>query len=617
MASFALIFDYQTPLTIPSLTFTDFVKSVATYKHLTRPKQIVSGNHCLATKLDAPATRHTGVVEDDVTGSWLIAIGTVIEPGENDPQGNLHNLLKSYLQRGEAIFSELDGHFGLVIYDGRVDALLVVSDPFGFISIFYGEANNRIFVSTSALAVARAVESKPNSFAARYFMVYGTLIGERTLWQDVQRLTAAQVLKITTAGVTQHTYWRFELDETIHKLPLQKSVDCVIDSLSQTMQRGLYREEGGWLSLTGGFDSRTTAAMMQHNQLPFKTYCHGPQDARDVHLAAYISQKMGWDYEYFPLPDDWGQERADWLWYTTNQIDALRDIFKQSRIIREQTIKANQFGVSYWGYGGELYRGYYWKQEFFNIGKSSLVNYDRFLDLRIMPLDYPILQGADHWKATLRDDLKTQFMAVGEQNPSWLNTIKLDLVSKYLEYGLSGTTMSGVLGLQRVIAPFNLKSGVETVMSVNPKWRTQDRLFRLMLERVNPALSAIETADGGPALPMRLTNAYKFVPYWLNITEKLLWRVGRKVFRKSLWRKRDHGPAGQSYPEAQWRRDTLNALADQGLLDPTKMRAIGLYDPKQLQQLLEQAQQDNFKNEALLGRILALEMALHTVGTGF
>ncbi len=216
----------------------------------------------------------------------------------------------------------------------------------------------------------------------------------------------------------------------------------------------------------------------------------------------------------------------------------------------------------------------------------------------------------------IREGLKKQIQAIGEQHPDWPNTIKLDLIGQYLEHGLSGATISTVMSLQRAVAPLDFKEGIACVLSVNYKWRLHSHLFRMIFERINPTLANIETADGGPAFPMRLTNLYRFTPYWLDMGEKLIWGMGRKFLGRSLWYKRDGGPQGAAYPIGQWRRDTLSQLEDEALLVPAKMYSGSLYDTDHLQTLLAEAQTDN-PNEALLSRILTIEMALRAVGTSF
>lgn len=612
MAGLAFYVNRQGPTSTP--IFSDFLKWTVTYKSLETPTVLAQGRASIAAKLDAPCSLHRGIIRDDRTGSWLLAAGTVMDIDDASPDGHLDKILIDYLAQGEKVFLRLDGQFALILYDALAEKTLVVSDPFGMIPVYYGQTGSQFFLSTSALAVARAVQSPLSEFGARSFIVYGDTFGD-TLWRDVQMLPPATVLEIGREHVHQSTYWSFQVDPTIAALPEHEAVDCMIETLSSSLRRSLGSDGKIWVSLTGGMDSRMLAGLAHYCQIPFKSYCHGPLDSKDVRIAAQISQAMGWEHEYFALPEDWGTQRLNWFDQVLGQTDGQLDVIKMSRTIREQTIKAQQLGLSLWGYGGELYRGVYWKHEFWRTGITSQVDYERLMDYRVIPSDCSILKGGAHWKGALRTEIKNRLHRIGEQQSDWLNTVKLDMIGTALEQHACGTTIAAVLGQQRVILPFDFKENISRIFSINYKWRTHGRMFRSILERINPRLAGIETADGGPALPMRFTNFYRFVPYWLDTGEKLLWKMGYKTLGKPLWRQRNAGLSGRAYPTRQWLQDTVSGLNQRSLLDQDQMLSSALYDQKWMQGL-GSAQVTSLTGEALLGRFLALEMALRSIGNG-
>jgi len=613
MAGLALYIDRQGPP--QDLVFKNFLKSVAACKSLEAPALWGMGASCIAAKLDAQCSLHKGIAQDRNTGSWLLAAGTVIDQSGDSPDGRLDRILVDYLEQGERIFSRLDGQFALILYDARAEKVLVLSDPFGLIPVYYGQKGGRIFLSTSALAVAKMVRSPLSEFAARSFLMYYSTFGD-TLWQDVHVLSPASVLTIDRDGLHQSAYWSFQLDSTIAALPQDEAVDCMIESLSGSLRRSLGREGKVWISLTGGMDSRMLAALADYSRIPFKTYCHGPVDSRDVRIAAQISKKMGWEHEYFALPDDWGAQRVNWFEGVVGQTDGLLDIIKMSRTIREQTIKAQQLGVSLWGYGGELHRGVYWKHEFWRTGASTEVDYERLMDYRVIPSSSLILKDTDHWKRAMRAEIKSRLQIIGEQQPDWLNTVKLNMIGTALERHTCGTTIAAVLGQQRVILPFDFKENITRIFSINYRFCTHGRMFRLTLERINPRLANIETADGGPALSMRFSNFHRFIPYWLDTMDKLTWRLGYKILGRPLWQQRNAGPSGGGYPTGQWLEDTSNELNQQALLDPDHMLSGDLFDQRQFKDLVSNPGTASLARESMLGRILALEMAQRFVCKG-
>lgn len=614
MAGFALLVDFDAPPSPESPAWKRFLVSVQNYKCLDDVSAQAQGGMYIAAKFDAPCSRHTGITVDTTTGSWMLAAGSLIDTADLHSDGNLSRLLHNFQEEGEAVFARLDGQFALVAFNAMQRTLSAVSDPFGMIPLYFGENHHRTYVSTSALAVAKAVRATPGELQARSFLLYGDT-GESSLWSGVERLAPATVRTYSPQGVRSRRYWTPHLDPSISRQSFDDAANGLIEGLSQSAKAYFQREGRFWLSLTGGLDSRTLAAVAMHSALPFKTYCHGPSDSRDVNISAALSREMGWEYEYFSLPSCWGSERVHWLWRAFEQTDGHMDVLKMSRILREQTRKAHQMSVSLWGYGGELYRGYYWKQEFAQTGRTSKVNYQRLLNFRIIPSPVAFMHQAERWQIILREEKMRLMKEVGEQDPDWPNTAKLNRIGHVLEQHAGSNTIAGILGLQRVLLPYYSKDNFTRILSTNYKWQLHSQLFRSALERVDPRLAAMALADGGPAMPMRLSSAIQFVPYWIDTGEKLLWRLGNTYLRRSLWPRRDAGPDGKAYPVERWIQETTAHLFESELLIPGKMISEGLYEPKALHAFINQAAGGQLSDEKLFGRILTLEMAYQTAGS--
>jgi hypothetical protein len=217
--------------------------------------------------------------------------------------------------------------------------------------------------------------------------------------------------------------------------------------------------------------------------------------------------------------------------------------------------------------------------------------------------------------AWIRERVKTLLMSIGEQYSDWPNTVQLDRIFAYKVTGLTGGHMSAVMGQQRAICPLDFKESVQNAISINYKWRRHSRLFRLLMERVNPTLASIATTDGGPALPMRITNLHKFRSYWSLIAKQLVRKSSRAVLGRSLLPPlRDEF---STYPQARWRRETLNYLEQDEVLDPDHMHSGRLYEAEALERFLNQARSETFGQESFLSRILTVELALRAVGASF
>ncbi len=615
MSGFALIHDSQNPINPQDHGFLAFKKSVSDYKHLGSDCSEISGQQCVAVKFDTHASLHRHITIDKQTGSWLLAVGTVLKENSNTNDGNLDYLLTDYLERGNLAFQVLDGPFALIVYHKPANKLAIVSDHLGLISIFHARRGNRVYVATSALAIAQAVQATPSEYGTYLFLTTGMVMGKATLWNEVERLSAGTVLEITPAGNTESVYWSPTVKDKITNLSLTETVDCASDILTRLTKHHLKREGKTWVDLTGGFDSRLVAMIMDDCGLPFKGNCQGPEDSPDIRISSYIAKNLGWDYQQFTLPEDWGEKRAESLFRALGKGDGHLDVFKLTSVLWNQDQRALEYSTPVWGLGGEVWRGTIWKQEFWNIGITPIVNYDRLVDYRLIgSVDKTILSDASKvgW---IREELKSLLKTVGDRYADAPNTVKLDCIFAFKTTGHTGSHISAVMGLQRAIVPLFFKEGITFAISTHYKWRNHSRLVRHLIEKMNPILANFGTTDGGPALPMRLTNLHKFKPYWMQIGKQLVRKTSRKLIGRNLL------PAPRSefdsYPITRWRQTTLDYIAQDSLLNYDQMHSARLYDARSFTDFVERARTEEFAQETFLSRVLTLEMALRSVGASF
>jgi hypothetical protein len=613
MSGFGLLFDKQDPVSFHDQDFVNFQSCIASYKCLDSAHSCeISGLQCAAVKFDTRSTLHRGITVDEQTGSWLLVVGTVLRDENNPKDGSLQDLLTDYIERGSVVFKDLDGHFVLVVYDKVSDRLLVVSDPLGMMPVYYAWRGRRLYVSTSALAIAKAVQATPSEYGIYCFLKVGEMRGTYTLWQGVERLSAGTILEITHAGNTKSIYWSLTVNDEVARLSLDDTVDYSLALLSKAVKRGIEREGKVWVDLTGGFDSRLVAMLMDHVGLPFEVCCAGPQRYIDVIISSRIAQGLGWDYQHNILPEDWGKARCKWLSRAIGKTDGHLDVLKSSSVLWDQEQRALERDVSVWGLGGELWRSKLFSLQ--NVKKGSRVDYDRLIDHRVS-VERAVL--ADDEKFTwICEELKTLLKSVGERYANFPNTVKLDSVLLFYERGHTGLQIATVMGQQRAIAPLDFKESVAGAFSIHYKWRIYNRLVKLLLEKVNPVLAGFETDIGSPALPLRATNFYKFIPFLPRMAKKLARKAAKDYLGWNLWPESSESLASYplDYPTFQWRCQTLDYLEQEDLLNHKHMHSAALYDAEGLADFLAGARTAGFRHEKFLSYILTVEMALRAVG---
>lgn len=616
MSGFAILIDPHSSAQEREIVFKDFLQLVADYKNLNVSSEYIVGRCCTGAKLDSPSALHLGVTKDELTGSWLIASGTLVNLAvDYGSDLDLNVLLRDYVENGAVALQHYDGHFALAIYNGREDSLSIISDPMGLFSIFFGRRGEQIFVATSALAIARQIHSQPDRLGVQCFLSTGRVYENKTLWHDVKRVPAATVLNISHGRVNKSTYWTPVVDQAITDLPFNEALNKAVDLLSHTFKKSLHREDKVWADLTGGFDSRLVTMFLAKTGIPFVANCVGPAANQDVEISKLISQAMNWEYQHISLPDDWEQEQCAWFETALHKGDAHLNVLQLAGVLWGHQHRSTLSKTHVLGLGGENWRGFYWPGELLNIGRTPITTYDYILAKLINSVPISILRN--DWTEEIRQALTEYFENVVSKYAEFPNTVKLDSLYLFHRHPThSGAYLSAAVGMVRSVIPLCFKEPTTFAFSLAYKWKLPNsyHFVRVLMERENPRLANIMTTSGGPAVPMRLTNSYKFWPFWKSTTNRATRKFSKKLIGKSikLWSEKSNYVA---YPLPAWRKGWLNFAIAKGLLNPTDMCSESLYDAAKLQSLVQQVEAEDFKYTEFLGRVITLEMALRTVGT--
>jgi hypothetical protein len=126
-----------------------------------------------------------------------------------------------------------------------------------------------------------------------------------------------------------------------------------------------------------------------------------------------------------------------------------------------------------------------------------------------------------------------------------------------------------------------------------------------MLERLNPRAASVRTDKGGTARPFRLSTSYDSVPYYVNTARKITEKLSEKALGKSIIPKRTPLPRSPEY----WRAVVASVQGENGSR-PSELRSASLYNPAKLNDLFRCAVQPGFKDGAMLGRVVTVELLL-------
>jgi hypothetical protein len=499
-----------------------------------------------------------------------------------------------------APLGELDGQFALISYDEAADEVVVSTDPFGMQSVFTAERDGKTYVSTSALCLARHLRAAPSVPGLLAFLRSGYQFGSATNWDGIERLEPGTRLRVNRAGRARDIYWRPAVEPSPARLSLRQAADRCIEVAVEDL-RHQAAEARRWSDLTGGFDSRLLNLLLRAAGVAFSTNTVGAPDDLDVRVARRVAAAAGWEWSRFDPEHDGGP--LGFLRPALAWGDGHLEVVQLARVLSVHARQGPRYRGLFNGGGGEHFRSYAWTQEFMRAGRSQHVNFDNWLDMRMLaPMDTSIFRRDP--TREVRADFRSRGAAWVEPLSSEPNTAKLDALYAYKSTGHFGAYHSAAAGLLVTELPFYRKRPFSAAHSVPYRLRDRHRLMREMIVRLDPSVALIETEPGGPAAPWRPSRAWRFLPYYARIARKAAWKL-----RGRAW-----GPSASPFdPDgAAVRQAILRSIAGD---DPSsaRLRCAPLFDASALNDLLRRASEPQFAEPSIFGRIVTVELSLREV----
>jgi hypothetical protein len=498
-----------------------------------------------------------------------------------------------------AALGDLDGQFALVSHVAESGEVVVATDPFAMQALYVAERGGRTYVSTSSLALARHLRATPSRADFAAFLRAGYHFGTQTFWEGVERLDPGTAIVFRPDGRERQAYWRPERDPEIAGLDFESAVDRNIQIALDTYRRRLAGRPRAWADLTGGYDTRLLALLLDGAGVEFDTDTRGDPEGADRRIAHRLAQVTGWRLLDLTVPPDWSETLPGIMPTAAAWADGTLEVLELSWVLAAHERLAREHLPLLIGGGGEHFRGFAWRQEFLQGGKSTRVNWDNWLDMRMLhPMDVGLFRSDP--TADVREDMKRRMQAWVEPYSHELNTTQLDVLYAYKVTGHFGTYRSADSAFLHAELPFYFRPIFTAAFSTSHRHRDHHRLMRHMIARLDRRAAAVATSTGGPAEPWRPTNLHRFVPYYTQIGRKAVNKVSQRALNRPLLPVRNE--AWWSPPDA--RRAAVAALGEGDL------RSGALYDERALAALLGGAGDPRFAETTVLGRVLTAELAL-------
>jgi Glutamine amidotransferase domain len=500
----------------------------------------------------------------------------------------------------------LEGQFALATYDESSQTLAVATDAFGMFPLFHASRNGMHYFSTSALTLAKHLAASADVLGLFIFLRTGYHFGTRTHWLGVDRLEPGQRLLFAQEGVRSEFYWRPEPDEAVTRLDLDASARFCVRACVDTFRQLYANDDAAWADLTGGYDTRLLTLALSRATVRFRTNTVGDDWTEDVRIAREVAEAAGFDWTRLPLPTEAGENFTALFARALAAGHGHLDALELMRVLATHEAKRADLSRLLTGGGGQHFQYYAWLTEFRQAGRSTEVNMDNWVRMRLLggPLDTSIF--TDYPASEIERDLRDRCVTWIAPYRNEINTRQLDLLHAYKGMGHFGAYTGAASSVLRAELPFYMRSVFLAAFSTSHRHRNGHRLMQCMMEELQPHVAAVRTTSGGPAQPMRLRNLHRFLPYYFRLTAKAVEKVtGVRVYRPRAERRTPTSPE-------------LRLAAMRTVLggDARSLRSRALFKTAELDRLLADAGRPDFAGGQLLGRILTVEAALRAVDAG-
>jgi Glutamine amidotransferase domain len=374
-------------------------------------------------------------------------VGRINATDESDIQSDGNSWVASYglLHHDGPLLKQpvekLDGQFALVSFDAETKVVQVATDPLGFQALYVAERDGKTYVSTSVL------RARPSRLGIEAFLCAGYQFGRLTNWEGIERLEPGQAIRFTERERNRYFYWRPAVDPAINKLGFKEAADHLIEVATETFRSYLGDRTVYCTNLTGGYDSRLLNLLLRRAGVRFRTNTRGDADHPDVRISKEIAQETGWEWLNIRLPADWPSMLPNMIAKSLAWGDAHLDAVDLASALWQPPEIGND-AILLNGGGGELTRNFCWRQEFWNVGRSTQVNLNNWVNMRLIhPIDTSVFAGDP--MVQIREDFGRRMTEWARPYSQEVNTIQLDMMYAYKmtgHFGLYGPAF-GAYGL--------------------------------------------------------------------------------------------------------------------------------------------------------------------------
>ncbi|MCC9599314.1 asparagine synthase (glutamine-hydrolyzing) [Stieleria sp. JC731] len=273
--------------------------------------------------------------------------------------GDGETIVHLYEDLGTGCFAELNGMFGIGLWDRRRSRLVLARDRIGQKPVYYAFDGQRLVFGSElkCLAAVDGVCQELDPAAIDEFLTYQYVPYPGTIWKGVRKLPPGHYLVFEKGQLSVHRYWDF--DPTVEKpISHQAAVETLRELLTDSVRYRLQSDVPLGSFLSGGIDSSLiTAIAASQREEPIRTFSIGfpVADFDETAHAAEVAKHLGTNHQRFEVKPSGAQVIEKLVWHFDEPFgdsSAVPTWYLSELTRREVTVALSGDG------GDELFAGY-------------------------------------------------------------------------------------------------------------------------------------------------------------------------------------------------------------------------------------------------------------------
>jgi Asparagine synthase len=450
--------------------------------------------------------------------------------------------------------SKLKGVYFAAVHNKKTRNSYAFVDPGGFHHAY--QSGGR--AGTSFLDLCFMEGCTPNDLdpeALVEFFHFGCLYGNKTFFPEMRNVDPESVIRSTPAGNIER------LARPVPDIaePPKRSLDRRLEDFA----RALAHEQVS-VDMTGGIDSRLLAVALSYFGLPFETAASGRPGIADLEIAESVANTLGKPFHVTYH----AAEQSDWdelVWRSSGMFD----VTKNSRLMQlQKDRRARGINVSVSGAGGELFKDFWWLQDFPFYARRR-PRLERLYSLRVSP--QPLLHSllADRPYRAISENYRSNALRELSRHAVRGNTQSYDRIYYYFKLrAFAGSFMTASLPVMPVAAPYLDPETAQVGYSLPRSRRFFNRFHSQTVARYSRQVARLPTTEGGmscSAAPAAIS--LDLGRYVADRCKRLTKKGGERFPGKTFFQESPDDPKMPDELRAvAANRRTTEILADRGVL---------------------------------------------------